>query len=620
MPTLYDRLNFLKRAKREVRVQALLRTIPYASSAESDAMISELIEIATAKGENLDLLPIFQHWEHASPAARKAVLGALRENMPEVLETLRTTGDPKDARALHQILLETAIDTHDTADGTPAIDLRDPALREALDASLALAAAKLPDEQTQEIIDRILDSAPYPGPKLRAWLEDDSAHGHMTLRTACRKRPDSWLDRNAVVLLGVPALAGVASDHIANTELPDARAAWLRDWHLLMSRSRRRALLRRMGDSGILETAMTPTDNAAARRGGAIWLSSLTRDSAKSTPALSACFTDESAEVRHVAARGLRRTARSAEADSALLDFAFDPDPRVAETAASALAEARSYSRDEHLRDSYRALARSPHPRVRRLVGAALRRCDAETALLMADELSCPIAARRMLARDRAGFVGWLKELGASDSAETRLRAFNLADRLCVLDDLEAEIIRSIRSADEYLVSKAALLIGNLKGPGPDAALRYTLGHESHRVRANAVEVFTRRADREEQLSIFLHDNAARVRANTVRHFLRAGGRTISPDDALAEMLSDPRPGHRVSALWAAQSGVALSLAGRIDDMSKTDPDADVVVRAKKCSGYLGRLIRSGWASSKQTQSEPLVVQTKLNTQRRRVG
>ncbi|CAE7155263.1 aroK [Symbiodinium necroappetens] len=597
MPTLYNRLNILKRSKREVRVQALLRTIPYASSDETDAMISELIEIAASAQKPLLLMPVFRLWEHASPAARSAVLGAVRDCMPEVIEALRASDDPKDARALEHVLLQSSTGAADT----PSIDTKDPTLREAMDASLAAAAAKLPSEQTEELIRRILENAAHPGARLRAWLSDDDQPGHMTLRTAARKRPASWLNEQAVTLLGIPALAGVASSHIAHAGDGDARASWLAQWHLLMARGRRRALLRQADDRTLLELALTPTNDELSRRGGAIWLTSLVRNPARSTPALSSCFTDPSATVRHVAARGLRRVPQSADVDSALLDFAFDPDARVAETAVSGFTEARSYSRDEHLRDSYRALARSPHARVRRIATAALRRSDAEAELLTGDRLGCPIAARRFLARDRAGFVTWLKKTGTETDAETRLRAFALADRLCLLDELEGEIIRAIRSDDEYLVSKAALLIGKLKGPGPDAALRFTLSHGSDRVRANAVEAFTRHTDREEEIAPFLEDTAARVRGNAVRHFLKTGGgRSVTPEDALAEMLSDPRPGHRLSALWAAQSGVALGLAGRVDDISKNDPDVQVVSRAQRCSKYFGRIIRSGWSEARR--------------------
>jgi len=64
MPTLYERLNILKRTKREIRVQALLRTVPYASSLETDAMISELIDITVASSKKTLLMPVFRLWGH----------------------------------------------------------------------------------------------------------------------------------------------------------------------------------------------------------------------------------------------------------------------------------------------------------------------------------------------------------------------------------------------------------------------------------------------------------------------------------------------------------------------------------------------------------------------------
>jgi len=234
-----------------------------------------------------------------------------------------------------------------------------------------------------------------------------------------------------------------------------------------------------------------------------------------------------------------------------------------------------------------------------------------------ADRFSCPIAARRALVRDRVGFVTWLKRVCVEGSTDEKTRGFALAKRLMLLDEIEGELINAIRSDDERLVSNAVLLLGRLKGPGPVAALKYTLQHSSDRVRANAVEAFASSAERSDELRVYMNDGSARVRANAIRHFLKAGDTSAPAESALAEMLGDPRPGHRLSALWAAESAVALSLAGRIDDLSKADPDAQVITRARHCTDSFNRLIRSGW--SKPAPTTPTVV-TPAAVPRRHVG
>lgn len=615
MPTLYDRLNFLKRVKRDVRVEALVRTIPHASSRESDAIAAEIIEIASEAGRVTLLMPLFRVWPCLSSAARSAVISASREHLGTVLAHLRASDDPGERAALSSLLIETR-----AGETEGLLDPRDPTIFEALDASLAESAARLPGETPEGLIDRILDHATAPGPRLRAWLADTDQPGHMRLRAALKKMPESWLDDRAVTLLGVPALSGVASSRIGDAESTETRASWLAQWHLLLARDRTRALRRHMDDRHAFDIALTPSDDATARIGGVMWLTFVCKNRKRVSASLASCLTDPSARVRLTSARAMKRLPNTTETDDVLLDYAFDANPRVAEASASGLAEGRSFSRDQHLVGAYRALSRSPHARVRRVAMGALPRTNPEDALRMGDRLSCPIAARRMLARDRAGFVTWLT--GVCNGAETdlRVRGLELADRLNVLEELEAEVVRAVRDADERVASKAALLVGKLKGPGPSAALRYTLSHASDRVRANGVESFACVAKADEELTPFVHDEASRVRANAIRHFLRAGATSLAPEDALVEMLSDSRAGHRLSAVWAAQSAGAISLAGRIDDMSKTDPDAGVVARARACSAYFNRMFRAGWAQQKAGAEPPEVTVRPVNKPRRHVG
>jgi HEAT repeat protein len=616
MPTLYDRLNILKRVKRDVRVEALVRTIPHASSRESDAIVAEIIEIASGSGREALLLPVFRVWPHISSAARSAVISASKERLSEVLAHLRDSEHPGDRSALSSLLIETG-----AGEGQAnLLDMHDPSIFSAMDTSLAESAARLPGESPKGLIDRILDHATAPGPKLRAWLADTDQPGHMRLRASAKKMPESWLDARAVTLLGVPALSGVASGHIGSSESTSARAGWLGEWHLLLARDRQKALRRHMDDRHAFDVALTPADDASARVGGIVWLAFVCRNRKRVSASLASCLTDPSSRVRLTAARAVKRLPNSTETDDVLLDYAFDANPRVAEASANGLAEGRSFARDQHLVGAYRALTRSPHARVRRVASNALSRANPEDALRMGDRLSCPIAARRMLARDRAGFVTWLKEVCRGAETELRVRGLELADRLNVLEELEAEVVRAVRDADERVASKAALLVGKLKGPGPSAALRYTLGHASDRVRANGVESFACVAETDEQLVPFVRDDASRVRANAIRHFLRAGASSVTPENALVEMLADPRAGHRLSALWAAQSGAAISLAGRIDDMSKTDPDARVVSRARSCNAYFNRMFRAGWATKRAGEDAPEVKVRSLNTSRRHVG
>ncbi len=67
-------------------------------------------------------------------------------------------------------------------------------------------------------------------------------------------------------------------------------------------------------------------------------------------------------------------------------------------------------------------------------------------------------------------------------------------------------------------------------------------------------------------------NNRERANAIKVLHRLRLG----AFDTALAGMLNDPRPEHRISAMWALKETGWWSLLGEIGKMAKSDPNLRV--------------------------------------------
>ncbi|MCF7957737.1 MAG: HEAT repeat domain-containing protein [Phycisphaerae bacterium] len=113
-----------------------------------------------------------------------------------------------------------------------------------------------------------------------------------------------------------------------------------------------------------------------------------------------------------------------------------------------------------------------------------------------------------------------------------------------------------LRDQDPFVRSCAIAALGDLKAsltPALAHEIALTLEDTDLRVRANAIDALSRSPSPEvlQKIVPFIHSRHSRLRANAIKtlHHLKAE----STNKVIRQMLCDPRPGHRRSALWLQQ-------------------------------------------------------------------
>lgn len=459
------------------------------------------------------------------------------------------------------------------------------------------------------LLDPLAVSDAAPSKALRDWLADPDDPAHLAFRSLIRRAPEGFLLNRAWGWLAVPAVARPSLERVAAVK-PDDLPQLLERSHLA-ARPQRASLLRSLrprrrssGNEPAAESLIPPDPTRLspnARRGVPRLLVALNLADALRDGALSPLLADPEPSVRHAASRVV--------SGGVLLDFAFDADETVARHAVLRLVGERDAAAA-----SLPNLARSPHASIRRLASEELE----DTDPWRPGSARSRLAARRLLASDRAGFLRRLRERIAAGAAAERTSTIMLARALGLASAVELELLATLREIDrtpddEALVHPAATAVAALGGVSTDsarAAVLACLGHPHDRVRANAVEAVGRLfppgtpavAD---QLRELKNDPHHRVRANTLRLLLAAE----SPEDrghVLAEMLGDERPMHRVAGLWLLERELAApvdapaarrwsALAARVAEIARTDPDPAAMARAVGLSRRLVGQIRVGW-------------------------
>lgn len=616
MPSLYARLNIVRRLPRPWRDAALVAVLPASGVEERDAIVGEMLQAARHPRSRNLYGTILRNWHILGPHARAATLAALGEDLSTVFERLRTSNLPADRRAAALIAVACLSGYFGTELGEAGeqgvsvsgrkiplqcgvVDLDDPELRDELDAALADSAARFNDERLDGVMDAIARVAHAPGPRLRNWLDDEEQAGHLLVRSAAKRLGEGIVVRHAVAWLGIRALRPVGVGAIGRPHTLEEIGAILNGCHLLRARGRQGALRRVTKPLAALSTPVQRDGLLPRQRRSEIALiETLPFKHEQRIVQFGARFEDADPGVRVRALEAIARERASQQTDELLLDFAFDGDPRIAYRAASILSRAETESRREALIPSWRKLARSPHASVRRLAEGVLDRLDPWRAS-SADSGS--IAARRRLAQNGQLFLAELEKYAAGSDAAMQLRAFMLADRLNVLDRIEAILIRSTMSEDARVASKAVLLLARLPGEGTLRVLHEALRAADARVRANAVEAIGSIEPDDGSLDAMLEDASARVRANVVRHFLQRAPRDARAEHALSAMLTDARPAHRLAGVWVTQRLAKTGMASRIAELASNDPDERVHDMARGCARRLLAAMRVEWSRPRTT-------------------
>jgi HEAT repeat protein len=325
-----------------------------------------------------------------------------------------------------------------------------------------------------------------------------------------------------------------------------------------------------------------------------------------------------------------------------IVDLCFDSDSHVARAAFISWSlvgergpgggfERRLNLRDEPARRRILGrLVRSPHARVRQLAAQDAEFIDCFNA----DSPASRVCARWLLLRDPGLLEGRVREALASPDQGQRVRAVQLVRYLGWCERFEAELLDCVESArgpGDRATATAVAALGELQTPSSIAVVQSRLGDPDRRVRANAVEALARQSRGQGDLASacvsaynalieLKSDPDHRVRANALRALLyrplgvlepKPGGgasRLYEPAavESLAEMLADPRPGHRLAAAWLAGRVLPMDgrarlgkrfaeLATRVGEAAAGDQDPDVRRRARQCVETLRSELRTAW-------------------------
>jgi hypothetical protein len=163
-----------------------------------------------------------------------------------------------------------------------------------------------------------------------------------------------------------------------------------------------------------------------------------------------------------------------------------------------------------------------------------------------------------------------------SDPIDQRLKALQMTQELGLAEMLKETVIALTAHANAKVRSKAISVLGETTGVSPELLMERVVRDTDPRVRANAIEVMethqtpkfiTLLAERSRT-----HNNRERANAIKALHRMRVGN--IGP--ALNAMLQDPRPEHRISAMWALKQMGWWKLLSEVGRIAKNDSNLRV--------------------------------------------
>ncbi|MFW6146640.1 MAG: hypothetical protein ACOC7R_04825 [Planctomycetota bacterium] len=189
---------------------------------------------------------------------------------------------------------------------------------------------------------------------------------------------------------------------------------------------------------------------------------------------------------------------------------------------------------------------------VRRTAGRALLKLDASVADLLTG---------RLLGRD----------------VSRQMQALQMIRQLDVASRYAPHLARLARQGDRRVRSASVAALATAEGVDWRRTLARCLDDEDMRVQANAVEAMAHRGGDPSAVLDKLDSPNNRVRANTIKWLLEAA----HPQGpmALAAMLTDGRPAHRISALWVVRTLAYRPAVGLIRRLALED--ADIKVRSR---------------------------------------
>ncbi len=459
-----------------------------------------------------------------------------------------------------------------------------------------------------------------------AWLLDHDHAALSALRRHIRAGVDDPRTHGAAwLLLKAPTMAGACADRLSAAAAADLEALGRRAY-LAANPVRACQLHRLVDDGGGVRASVLPTAealenlSASARAGMTGWIAAIPAATRLRDAGLAGLLADPSPAVRHAAVRAA--TALPSR-PACLLDYCFDAHPRVARSAALAVAcQSERGMVQDPLRDrTLIALRRSTDKAVARIASEAAP----PDALLNPDSAAARVELRRRVSMN--GVVKMLTAAIAHHDSRRRCDALLLARRMglvgevrsCIEDLLDGTLTgRTGLDADlcERVLPAAASALGDLSDHASGELLQRCLDHGAPRLRANALDAIARRVRRGEALTeavqvaakAICQDEAHRPRASAARLLLATSPldlpRSASVRDAgertLVGMLDDPRPMHRVAGLWLAERAASRvaplpEIVDAVAALAKAAEGGAERDRARRAAQRLVVEIRSGW-------------------------
>ena len=212
-------------------------------------------------------------------------------------------------------------------------------------------------------------------------------------------------------------------------------------------------------------------------------------------------------------------------------------------------------------------------PSVRRVVSRAIGHVGFENFWQRFDRLDRPTrkqAGRAMLKLLTDAPQRLARRL-SSGPMEQRLKALQVTQELGLSESLRDAVIALTTFPHPKVRSKAVVVLGEIPGISVELLMERIMRDTDARVRANAIEVLEHHQT--PQLITLLAERSKttnnRERANAIKalHRMRVGN--VGP--ALTAMLQDPRPEHRISAMWALKHMGWWKLLSEVGRMAKED-------------------------------------------------
>lgn len=236
-------------------------------------------------------------------------------------------------------------------------------------------------------------------------------------------------------------------------------------------------------------------------------------------------------------------------ADRNLTEHLLEALPAMTDGVRGAVSQFLAADAFERYWKSYRKLG----PSVRQSAGRALLKLDRKVADLIAGRLT------------------------GRDGVE-QLQAAQMVRQLHMAEQFQDALRHLARHADKLVRATATTALGDCRGFQARSTLAGCLDDPDSRVQANAVEALAKAGADASCVRDKLLSEHNRVRANAIKWLLETSD--AEAEMALASMLTDNRPAHRISALWVVKTLGHAAAGPILDRLAVSDAAPKVRARA----------------------------------------